>query len=140
MRLSWPVIVASSASLSSSRASRARWRTSSADRDTVRLQVGRHLEGRAPLGPLDPAAADALDADAQGLDGAAHLALDGLQVGLEGPAADAGDLAADAAEVLGLAAAGVVVAQDRFLAADGTLHAHADVSPFGPAVAENVYY
>src|SRR5262249_6451616 len=39
-------------------------------------------------------------------------------------AADTGHLAADAAEVLGLAAAGVLVAPHRLLPADGTLHAH----------------
>src|SRR5262249_25473760 len=74
--------------------------------------------------PLDAAAAEALGADAQGLDGAADLALHALEVGLELAPADARDLTADAAQVLGLAAARDLIAQRRLLAADATLHAH----------------
>src|SRR3954464_13816062 len=89
-----------------------------------RSQIGRHLERLAFLRPLDTAAADALDADAGTLDGAADLDLDVLQIGSERPPADAGDFTADAAEVLGLAAPGVLVAQYRLLATDRTLHSH----------------
>src|SRR5947209_2599678 len=88
-----------------------------------------HLERLAPLRPLHPAAADALHADAHALDAAAHLALDALQVGVEDPLADARHLAADAAEVLGLTAAGVVIAHHRLLAAHGTLLSHIAISP-----------
>src|SRR5205823_5378191 len=88
------------------------------------LQVGRHLERRAPLRTLNLAAADTGHADAHLLDRAADLALDRLQIRFEGTAADAGDLAADAAQVLRLAAPGVVVAEHRLLAAYLTLHAH----------------
>src|ERR1700733_14569697 len=70
-----------------------------------RSNVGRHRESLLLDRPLNQAAADALDAHALGFDGAAHLALERLQVGLEEPLADARGLAADAAEVLGLAAA-----------------------------------
>src|SRR5262245_59224673 len=121
MRPSCCVIASRSASLSSSRASLATQRTCSAGRDTfsprmasdagrLQSQVGRHLEGRASLRTLDLAAADTCHADAQFLDRAADLALDRLQVRLEGPATDASDLAADAAQVLCLAAPRVVVA------------------------------
>src|SRR5437868_3223531 len=65
---------------------------------------GRHLERLAPLRPLDQAAAHALDADAHGLDAAADLDLDALQVGAELALAAAADLPADAAQVLGLTA------------------------------------
>src|SRR5262249_59788188 len=85
---------------------------------------GRHLERLALLRPADLAAADALHADAGALHAAVHVDLDVLQVRPEGAPADAGDLAADAAEVLGLAAPGVLVAQHRLLSANGTLHAH----------------
>ena len=50
--------------------------------------------------------------------------LDALKVRAERAPADAGNLSADTAQVLGLAAAGVLVAQDRLLPRDGTLHAH----------------
>src|SRR5262249_53086591 len=126
MALSWRVIVASSASLSSSRARWATQRTCSAVRDMAsRRQLGRLALGR----PLHEAAADALDADALGLGGAARLHPDALEVGAEGPLADAGDLAADAAQVLGLAAPRVLVAAGRLLAADRTLHAHDSARP-----------
>src|SRR5207249_1811486 len=95
------------------------------------LQVGRHLERRAPLRTLNLAAADTGHADAQLLDRAADLALDRLQIRLEGAAADAGDLATDAAQVLRLAAPGVVIAENRLLAAHVTLHAHENGLPIG---------
>ena len=92
------------------------------------LQV-RHLERLAADRALDAAAADALHADAGAADGAVLLHdLDVLQVRLEDAPADAGHLAADAAEVLGLAASGVVVAQNGLLAAHLALLAH-DRSP-----------
>src|SRR5579885_2024395 len=110
MARSWRVMASNSAA---DRSRRARWATQrtssgvSAMRSSAGSEVGGHLEGAAALGPLHAAAADALDTDAQALHRAADLALDVLQVGLEGAAADAGRLAADAAEVLGLAAVGV---------------------------------
>src|SRR5262249_28454765 len=90
------------------------------------LQIRRHLERLALQGPLDPAAADALDADALVPDGAVDLDLNVLEVGPEHAAADAGDLPAGAAEGLGLAAPGGLVAQDRLLSTAGTRHAHID--------------
>src|SRR5439155_11650951 len=53
-----------------------------------------------------------------------ELDLDPLQVGLEEAFADAGDFAAHATEVFRFAAAGVMVAADRLLAANRTLHSH----------------
>src|SRR5208283_1726199 len=110
------VIVSSSASLSCKRPRWATQRTSSAVRamDTSHLQA-RHLEQLALLRPLHPAAADALDADAHALDGPFLDDLDVLQVRAEDAPADAGHLPADAAEVLRLAAPGVLVAQRRLL-------------------------
>src|SRR5207253_2251792 len=67
----------------------------------------RHRERLLLLRPADEAAADALHADAGALNGAALVDLDALQVRLEGALAGAGHLAADAAQVLGLAAVGV---------------------------------
>src|SRR4051812_49089681 len=117
------VMVSSSASVSSSRARCATQRTSSADsamrtprgrradRPRGRLagggngsEGGRHLERPALLRAEDLAAADALDADAGALDVAADLDLHALEVGEEAALGGAGDLDADAAEVLGLAA------------------------------------
>src|SRR3954447_7328054 len=98
MAASWRVMVASSASVSSSRARCATQRTSSGVRAMGHprrgSEAGRHLEGALLLGALNLAAADALDADVQALHAAADLALDALQVGAEGAAADAGHLAA----------------------------------------------
>ena len=68
-------------------------------------------------GAFDAAAANALDADAHALDGAIDFNLDALQVGVETSPADAGDLAADAAQVFGFAAPGDLMTQARFLAA-----------------------
>src|SRR5207248_2449922 len=112
--------------------SRAKWatqRTCSAVNDTAKSpdsgtsQV-RHLERLALDRPLHLAGADAGDADAL----AGHVApidnLDALQVRGKGALGDAGGLAADAAQVLRLAAAGDLVADRRFLAADGTFLAH----------------
>src|SRR5437868_403644 len=84
----------------------------------------RHRERAAALRTLDLAAADALDADAHALDGAADLDLDVLQVGRKPPLAASGHLAANAAEVLGFAAVRILVAADRLFATDGTLHSH----------------
>ena len=50
--------------------------------------------------------------------------LNALQVRFEHAATDAGDLAADAAQVLGLAAPGDLIAHHRLLSTNGTLHAH----------------
>src|SRR5262249_25169560 len=85
----------------------------------------RHAERLALLRPLDAAAADALHADAQPLHAAVDLALDALQVRHEPALAGAGDLGADAAEVLRLAAVGFLVADDRFL--PGRVPRHAQV-------------
>src|SRR2546421_8343385 len=102
----------------------------------------RHLERLLADRALDAAAANALHADAGAVDRAVLLHdLDVLQVRLEQALADAGHLAADAAEVLGLAAPGVLVAQHRLLAADVTLHAHGRLSPsLGWSFVENIYY
>ena len=77
----------------------------------------RHLEWFAFGGAFDAAAANALDADAHALDGAVDFNLDALQVGVEASPADAGDLAADAAQVFRLATPGDLMSQARFLAA-----------------------
>src|SRR5439155_12641015 len=74
--------------------------------------------------PLDPAAAEALAADPGPLRLAVDAHLDPLQVRLEHPLVDPGDLLADPAEVLGLPAVGLLVADDGLLAAHRTLHAH----------------
>src|SRR4051794_15644761 len=101
MAFSWAVMVASSAGVSSSRARGATQLTCSAVRDMVppRTRLGlnrRHLE-RLPLRrPLDQAAADRTDRDADGLDLPIDLDLDPLQVRLEPPLGLAGDLLADA--------------------------------------------
>src|SRR5262249_41431131 len=87
-------------------------------------QVGRYLEQFALLRPFDAAAADALGTDALGRHRAAGFYLDALQVGPERALGGAGDLAADAAEVLGLAAIGLLVADHRLFAANGTLLSH----------------
>src|SRR6266540_2965607 len=95
----------------------------------LRLQARRHLERLAALGTLHPAGADAGHAHALGLDRAADLALDALQVRLESPLGNARRLAADTAEVLRLAAPRILVAHDRLLAAHVALHAHDDTLP-----------
>src|SRR5262249_3146489 len=98
-------------------------RPSGPARESWRSDFG-HRERLLLLRAAHAAAADARHADPDALDGAVLLDLDALQVGLEGPLAPAGNLAADAAKVLRLAAVRVLVAADRFLTADGTLHAH----------------
>src|SRR5262245_58641166 len=118
------VIASSSWSVS---ASRARWATSAtvfASRDIPGVSEFRHLERLAALRALHAAAADARRADAHGADGPADLALDGLEVRPESALARAGRLATDTAEVLRLAAIGLLVADHRLLAAHFTLHAH----------------
>ena len=77
----------------------------------------RHLERFSFGGAFDAAAANALDADAHAFDGAVDFNLDALQVGVEASPADAGDLAADTAQVLRFAAPGDLMTQARFLAA-----------------------
>src|SRR5262245_29799529 len=119
---------ARSASGSSSRASRATLRTWSMSMGTPRSDLrGRE---RLPLDrPLHLAGPDALDADA----GPHRLAIldhaDVLKVRVKGSPAGAGDLLADPTQVLGLAAVGLLVAEDRLLAAHIALHAHDRVAP-----------
>src|SRR5207247_9971112 len=84
----------------------------------------RHLERLALDRLLDQAAADGADGDADRLDRAVDLDLDPLEVREEPPLGGAGDLAADAAEVFGLAAVALLVAADGLLAGNRTLHAH----------------
>jgi hypothetical protein len=88
------------------------------------LEVCRHLEELAPLGAHSAAAAYALNTDAHLPYSTIDLHADILQVGLELPPADAGYLSANTAQVLGLTAARILIAQHRLLTADGTLHAH----------------
>ena len=88
----------------------------------------RHLERFSFGGAFDAAAANALDADAHAFDGAVNFNLDALQVGVETSPADAGDLAADAAQVFRLAASGDLMTQTRFLAAHVALHGHDNFS------------
>src|SRR5581483_3163697 len=91
----------------------------------------RHLE-RLPLDRLgDQPAADGADGDADRLDRAVDLDLHPLEVRLEPPLGDAGHLPADAAEVLGLAAAADLIAPDGLLARDRALHAHDYCPPPG---------
>src|SRR5438874_7927604 len=87
-----------------------------------------HLEWLALDRLLDQPAADGADGDADRLDRAVDLDLDPLQVRQEPPLGGAGNLAADAAEVLGLAPVALLVAADRLLAGDRTLHAHDESS------------
>src|SRR5262249_31991403 len=79
--------------------------------------------------PLHLAGPDALDAHA----GPDRLAIPDdayrLEVRVEGPAAGSGDLFANPAQVLGLPAVGLLVAEDRLFAADVALHAHGRVAP-----------
>src|SRR5437588_6843033 len=115
MALNWGTNVDTSAALNSSRA---RWAIHFASSRAIAmgergLEVG-HLERFALGRALHPAAADALHAHAGLVDGAVGAGdLDVLQVGPEDAAADAGDFAADAAEVFRLAAAGDLIAEDR---------------------------
>src|SRR5262249_12910513 len=94
------------------------------EREARGSQIGRHLEQLALLRPFDAAPAGALCADAFRRDGTFGFHLDALQVGPEGALGRAGDLAADAAEVLGLAAVGLLIAHRWFLATNGTLLSH----------------
>ena len=81
----------------------------------------RHLERFAFGGSFDPAAADALDTNPLAPDGAVDLHLDALKVRAKRPPADARDLPADAAQILGLAAPGDLMSQARFLPTNATL-------------------
>src|SRR5437016_5460123 len=144
MALSCRAMISTSASDKSRRARSATLRTSSALNDMAtfpssrspaasarhrraakQLQV-RHLERLAFDGSFDEAAADRLDADADGLDGAVDLDLDALEIGDESAFGLAGDLAPDAAKVFRLAAASVAIAAAGFLAGDCTFHGHDD--------------
>src|SRR5580704_7542779 len=82
------------------------------------------LERLAFGGPPDSPAVNALHAHTLPLDAAIDFNLNALQVRLEQPLADAGDLAADTTQILRLAAPRVMVAADRLLAAHRTLHSH----------------
>jgi hypothetical protein len=97
------------------------------------LEICRQLEKFAPLRALDAAAADTLDANPHLPHHAADLHPDILEIGLEFPPTDPGYLTPDTAQVFGLAAARVLIAQHRFLPADGALHAHDS----NPLLAEN---
>src|SRR5260370_5585604 len=83
-----------------------------------------HLEQLAFLRPLHPAAANALHAHTLLADGAVDGDLNALQIRRERPPADACDLAADATQILGLTAARILIAEDRFFSTDGALPAH----------------
>src|SRR5262245_20926620 len=96
---------------------------------TMHHSQSRHLERLAFLRPLHLAAAYALDADARALDRAADLNLNVLQIRPKRTPADARHLTADAAEVFGLAAPSVLIAQHRLLATNRTLHAHDTTAP-----------
>src|SRR6266540_1147802 len=112
-----------SASASSSRANFATLRTSSRVRDMVESNLNggeRQLLDR----PLNLAAADALDADSRTHGLAVLLHLASLEVRLEAALGGAGDLLADAAEVLGFPAVGLYIADNGLLPAHRTLHTH----------------
>src|SRR5207302_8636469 len=81
-----------------------------------------HLERLALDRFLNQAAANGADGDADRLHGAVDLDLDPLEVGLELAFGNAGDFAADPAQVFGLAAATVLIAANRFLYVNRALH------------------
>jgi hypothetical protein len=89
-----------------------------------KLERSRNLEQFASLRALNFAAPDTLNANALALDAATSCHLNALQVGAEGTTADAGNLGADATQVLGLTAFGVLVSFDRLLAAYVALRSH----------------
>src|SRR2546425_6266245 len=93
--------------------------------------IGGHLKGPVLYGAFYQAATDCLDGHAHPFNLAVDLDLDALQVGLELAAGLAGDLAADAAQVLRLAAPRIFIAQNRLLAGDGTFHSHNHVFLMG---------
>src|SRR5262249_24100402 len=88
------------------------------------LQVRGHAERLALGRSLYAAAADALDADTHALDRPLDFDLDAFQVGPERSPADARDFLADAAQVLRLASARLLVTERRFLAANRAVYAH----------------
>src|SRR6478672_11376085 len=89
----------------------------------MRLQR-RHAERLLLQRPLDQPAADRLDGNPDALDLAVDFDLDLLQVRLEGAFGFAGHLGADAAQILRLAAASVLIAAAWLHAGHGTLLAH----------------
>src|SRR5438876_1958215 len=95
-----------------------------------------HLERLALDRFLNQAAANGADGDADRLHGAVDLDLDALEVGLELAFGNAGDFAADPAQVFGLAAATDLIAANRFLSGNRALHPHRPTPPrptfFGP--------
>src|SRR5438094_199402 len=114
---------ARSASASSSRANFATLRTLSRVSDMIESNLNsgeRQFLDR----PLNLAAADALHTHA-GADGLAVLLdLNALKIRLEAALGGAGDLLADAAEVLGLPAVGLHIADHGLLPAHRALHTH----------------
>jgi predicted acylesterase/phospholipase RssA len=85
-----------------------------------------HREHLAPNRSLDLAAADALRANllANGLPGCGVDNANRLQIRLEDSLVDPGDLLTDPAEVLGFTPICLLVADDRLLIANATLHTH----------------
>jgi hypothetical protein len=73
---------------------------------------------------LDLATANTLGADAGPLGRAFDLHLDPLEIRLEDPLVDPGDLLTDPAQVFGLAAVSLLVADDGLLPAHCALHTH----------------
>src|SRR5688572_27043590 len=102
MAPSWWLICSISSSVSFRRASRATFSTCPREKAMALDPDGERFGDH---GPLDSAATDALRTDAQALDAPLDHDPDALEVGLELPPGDAGHLAADAAQVLRLAAA-----------------------------------
>src|SRR5262249_60262604 len=104
--------------------------------DLERLALGR---------PGHQARADRRGGDAQALHLPVDDDLDLLEVRPELPLGNAGDLLADAAQVLGLPAVGLLLPDYRLLAGDRTLLAHARASRGGPGVgrptrSQNAHY
>src|SRR4051794_22542771 len=121
MAVSCSAMTARSASGKSSRARRATLRTCSISIATLAGASGSNLWGRERFAlewPLYLARPDALYAHAR-TDCLAFLDHpNALQVRVESPLAGAGNLLTDATEVLGLTAVGLLVADNRLLAAN----------------------
>jgi hypothetical protein len=73
---------------------------------------------------LHPTAADALDADPQMTHGTIDIHLDILKIGTKRSPTNTGHFPANAAQVLGLTSASVLIAEHRFLTANRALTAH----------------